>query len=57
MISPESFVWLILIMYMATGICRIILGATKHKKETHYDMSDIVLGIVTMLIAFCLFLI
>jgi hypothetical protein len=35
-------------LWIANAICRILLGATHTKKSTHYNAIDALVGIITL---------
>jgi len=51
MIEPNwnLFLWFILILWGISGISHIVLGAMKKKKDTHWDTTDIFIGITILI--------
>jgi len=55
MISPEHFIWLILILVFITSILKIFNGALKSERPTHYSFVDVVDGIFGIsIVMFCI---
>lgn len=58
MIQPnfDLMLWVILILWIASSIFRIIAGAVKLKKSDTYDEGDVVIGIFMLILVIVILL-
>jgi len=53
MIEPNFnlMLWIIFASWILKAICRIALGAAGKEKETKYDAGDVIVGVISLIIA------